>query len=100
MCKVLKVSVSGYCYWLKHPVGLRQSKETELLSQIRQIHTSSKGRYGSPRIAHELKDRGIKASRNRVARLMNKGNIKSILHGVPRTKNTAYKPRIPNMTVR
>lgn len=79
MCKVLKVSISGYYYWRKHPVGARQTKEAQLLNHIQTIHRGSHGRYGSPRIADELKERGVKASRNRVARLMNKANIKSIV---------------------
>jgi putative transposase len=70
---------------LKHPVGVRQLKETELLTQIYQ---ASHCRYGSPRIADELKDGGVKACRNRVARLMNKGNIKSILHKKYRVQTT------------
>jgi putative transposase len=79
MCKVLKVSISGYYYWRKHPVGTRQTKEAHLLSHIQTIYTGSHGRYGSPRIADELKERGVNASRNRVARLMNKANIRSII---------------------
>jgi putative transposase len=79
MCKVLKVSISGYYYWRKHPVGERQTKEAHLLSHIQTIYTGSHGRYGSPRIADELKERGVNASRNRVARLMNKADIRSII---------------------
>lgn len=79
MCKVLKVSISGYYYWCKHPVGTRQTKEAELLTHIQTIYKSSHGRYGSPRIADELKEQGVKASRNRVARLMSKANIRSII---------------------
>ncbi|PRY25867.1 helix-turn-helix protein [Spirosoma oryzae] len=62
MCKVLNVSSSGYYYWRKHPVGVRQIKHDQLLTHIRQVHTQSQGRYGSPRIANELRDRGVKTS--------------------------------------
>ena len=68
MCKVLNVSSIGYYYWCKHPVGARQLKQSKLVDHIRQVHTQSGGRYGSPRIASELGERGVKASRNRVAR--------------------------------
>ena len=68
MCKVLKVSVSGYYYWLKHPVSSRTVKEQALLVDIHRVYEDSKKRYGSPRIASELKQLGIWASRPRVAR--------------------------------
>ena len=66
---MLKVSSSGYYYWRKHPVGVRQLKQDQLLDDIRQVHAQSQSRYGSPRIADELRERGVKMSRNRVARL-------------------------------
>ena len=59
MCKVLKVSSSGYYYWHKHPVSARQLKQDQLLDDIRQVHTQSQSRYGSPRIADELRERGV-----------------------------------------
>ncbi|WP_394851344.1 IS3 family transposase [Pontibacter diazotrophicus] len=62
MCKVLQVSTSGYYYWLKHPVGIRADKEQELVEQIKQVYEQSKRRYGSPRIAVELKEQGIHVS--------------------------------------
>lgn len=93
MCQVLKVTgppggSSGYYYWRKHPVGARQLKQNQLLADIRQIHTESQCRYGSPRIADELRDRGVKASRNRVARLMRKAAIRSIMYKKYRIQTT------------
>ncbi len=79
MCKVMKVSVSGYYYWLKYPVSSQTVKEQALLVDINRVYNDSKRRYGSPRIASELREQGISVSRPRVARLMNKANIKSII---------------------
>lgn len=44
MCKVLKVSTSGYYYWLKNPVGLRILKQNILLADIRKVYNDSKKR--------------------------------------------------------
>ncbi|QCR21132.1 hypothetical protein C1N53_01330 [Pontibacter sp. SGAir0037] len=88
MCKVLKVSTSGFYYWLQHPVGARELKERELVGQIKQVHKQSGSRYGSPRISFELRDRGIRASRPRVARLMRKHQIKSIVRKSYRVQTT------------
>ncbi|QNT15664.1 IS3 family transposase [Empedobacter stercoris] len=43
------------------------------------MYTLYKGRYGSPRIAKELESLGIKVSKQRVARLMKKHALRSIL---------------------
>ena len=85
---MLKVSSSGYYYWRKHPVGARQLKQSQLLDDIRQVHAQSQSRYGSPRIADELRERGVKASRNRVARLMRKAAIRSIMYKKYRVQTT------------
>src|SRR5660397_93160 len=48
------------------------------MEQIRSIHKKSKGTYGSPRITEELKVKYVHVSRPRVARIMQKANIRSI----------------------
>lgn len=88
MCKVLKVSVSGYYYWLKHPISTREIKQQALLADIHKVYEDSKKRYGSPRITTELRELGIWASRPRVARLMKKANIKSIIRKKYRIQTT------------
>ena len=50
MCSVLKVSVSGYYYWLTAPVGPRAQSHMQLVAEIKSIYQQRKGRYGSPRI--------------------------------------------------
>ena len=77
MCKVLKVSKSGYYKWLKSRPSKRYIENQALMKQIREIHNRSKQTYGSPRITHELLDCRVKVSRPRVARLMKKAGIRS-----------------------
>ena len=74
MCKVLKISRSGYYYWLKHPEGRTKKRNKELLLQIKIIYKNSKGTYGSPRITKELQMSGVKVSQKTVANLMRKNN--------------------------
>ncbi|WP_157816245.1 IS3 family transposase [Spirosoma pollinicola] len=95
MCKVLKVSSSGYYYWRKHPVGVRQLKQAQLLDHIREVHAQSESRYGSPGIADELRERGVKTSRNRVARLMHKAAIRSIMYKKYRVQTTDSSHNYP-----
>ena len=72
----------------KHPVGSRVVKEQALLLDIHRIYEDSKKRYGSPRITSELKEQGLSVSRPRVARLMKKANIKSIIRKKYRVQTT------------
>lgn len=95
MCQIFKVSASGYYYWLQHPVGTRAVKEQELLSRIKQVYQKSKGRYGSPRIAVELKAQGVMTSRPRVARLMQKAGIRSIIRQKYRVQTTDSNHNYP-----
>jgi transposase InsO family protein len=77
MCKVLKVSRSGYYHSLKALESKRAKENKNLLSLIKQEHKKSKERYGSPRIHQALKAKQVQASRPRVARLMQKAQIKA-----------------------
>lgn len=85
---MLKVSISGFYYWLMHPVGLRERKEQQLLASVEEVYRQSKCRYGSPRISFE---QGIIASRPRVARLMRKHHIRSIVRKKYRVQTTDSK---------
>ncbi|WP_370634369.1 IS3 family transposase [Pedobacter sp. Leaf132] len=44
-----------------------------------EIHSDSKKVYGIPRIAAKLAEKGIQASRPRVARIMRKAGIQSVI---------------------
>jgi putative transposase len=88
MCQVLQVSVSGFYYWLQHPVSVREKKQQKLLASIKEVYQKSSCRYGSPRIAVELREQGIMASRPRVARLMRKAHLRSITRKKYRVQTT------------
>ena len=70
MCRVLKVSSSGYYAWLRRPPSGRAQADAVLRPHVEQIHQRSRGTYGAPRIQAELAEQGRGISRKRVARLM------------------------------
>lgn len=79
MCRVFGVNGSSFYYWLKNPQGKRAIDDDYLMKEISKIYAESKGSYGSPRITAELCSRGIFVSRPRVARLMRRLGIKSVI---------------------
>lgn len=77
MCRVLGVSRSGYYRWRQRPESRRAREDRQLLVRIRAVHQKSRGRYGSPRVHRELKRQGQECGKNRVARLMRQGGLRS-----------------------
>ncbi len=70
LCRVLGVSPSGYYAWRSRAVSERSISDAALTERIQEIHEYSRGTYGAPRIHAELKKRGWRVSKKRVARLM------------------------------
>ena len=75
MCRVLTVSRSGYADWLKRPPSVRQVENAHILVRARAAHKASNGTYGSPRIHLDLLAEGISCGVNRLARIMEVGQI-------------------------
>jgi putative transposase len=92
MCRVLKVSASGYYAWRSRPPSARQQANEQLLEAIRQEHQVSRCTYGSPRIHARLKQQGIEGGRHRVARLM---QANGIVGRAPRGKRPVTTQREP-----
>lgn len=78
MCRVLKVSTSGYYAWLERPPSRRSIEDAVLVERIRAIHAESDATYGMPRVRAELIDQGVKISGKRVARLMRANAIRGV----------------------
>jgi putative transposase len=70
LCRVLRVSASGYYDWLERSPSRRARGNAELMQRISEIHRTSDATYGVPRIHAELAEQGIVAGHNRIARLM------------------------------
>jgi len=79
MCSVFKVSRSRFYTWLSNGSSNTAIENQTLTEKIRVIHENSKQTYGSPRVTYELIKQDVKVSRPRVARLMKKARIRSIV---------------------
>lgn len=79
MCKVLKVSQSGYYRWKIAAISKRLQKKNVLKEKITSLYFESKQRYGSPRITMELNILGYQISRITAAKYMRELGLKSKL---------------------
>ena len=70
LCRVLEVSRQGFYAQQHRPEAARHAVDRRLSGEIVAIHRASRRCYGSPRIHAELRARGHRTSRKRVARLM------------------------------
>jgi transposase InsO family protein len=77
MCRVLKVSPSGFYTWSGRGSSGREIDDARLIDKIRCIYEATGGAYGLRRIHRQLLADGESCSRNRVARLMRKCGIKA-----------------------
>jgi putative transposase len=77
MCRVLKVSRSGYYAWKLRPESPRVSQDRRMAVIIAAIQHMVRRVYGAPRMHRELTARGEKIGRKRVARVMKQNGLQS-----------------------
>jgi putative transposase len=108
ICRVVKVSRAAYYRWRTGREAKRITKDRELKAIIVAIHDEHRGRYGAPRICDELRDRGWRVSRKRVARCMRELNrislrrkrfrtSKRVAHSIPDLIQRQFYADAPNI---
>ena len=70
MCSALGVTRQGHYAWRSRGPSGRERRDAELASMIAEVHEASRGVYGAPKVFAELRRRGVRTSRKRVARIM------------------------------
>ena len=76
MCRTLDVSPSGYYAWQTRPRPARAVDDERLGRDIEAAHQVSRGTYGSPRMARELRAQGRAVSTKRIARIMREKGLR------------------------
>jgi putative transposase len=101
MCRILRVSRSGYYAWRKRRPSRREEANKGLLEHIREVHRGSRNTYGSPRITDALKEQGIVCGKNRVARIMRDSGIRvKIKRRFKKTTDSGHGyPVAPNLLI-
>jgi putative transposase len=93
MCRVLRVSRSGFYEWLHKPLSDRAIENQRLLELIRASYAASGGVYGAPRVFQDVREVGETCGKHRVARLMRAHKIKA-LRGYRAPRAIAGRPSI------
>ena len=93
MCRLLKVSRSGFYAWLKRPVSPRQQRRIRVVEAVEATFAAFKQRYGAPRLTQELNAKGISCSLNHVALLLQEKGLRA-----RNGKSFKYRPRIESKT--
>ncbi len=75
LCRVMGASRSGYYKYLKTKHENKIDPDFELIARVRQIHSDTRGNYGSRRMSGQLRDDGYDVGRYRARSLMNKADV-------------------------
>jgi putative transposase len=92
LCRVLRVSRSGFYAWLNRAPSQRRQRALTLIGRIRSSHAASRGTYGSPRVTADLNAQGVRACRNTIAKYMRENRLRSRIKRrfVPRTTDSNH----------
>ncbi|MBK8039491.1 MAG: transposase [Verrucomicrobiaceae bacterium] len=89
-CRALGVSRSGYHAHLRKQQRPRRRQDAQLATEIHAAFIASRATYGSPRLVHALRAKGLRHGNNRIARLMREQHlrVRQKRRFVPRTTVT------------
>ena len=77
LCRVLRVSRSGYYAWQTRPESARCVRDRQLLPAIERVHAEARETYGARKTWVALNHAGIRCGKHRVARLRRDAGIEA-----------------------
>ena len=78
LCSVLGVTRAGYYAWRCRAPSARRQRDLELEPLLRAAFSESLETYGAPRLHAELRARGVRVGKKRVARLMRELSLQGV----------------------
>lgn len=79
LCRLLRVSRSGFYAWRNREPSAHALEDARLGTLVVLAYREGRGAYGSPRVLRELRARGERTSRKRVARLMREQGLVGLM---------------------
>lgn len=95
LCALYEVSTSGYYGWIGREPSKRDVADADLARRIKAAHAESRKTYGSPRVAKELRKKGVRCSRKRVARIMRQNGLQGVQKARFRPRTTDSRHDLP-----
>ena len=95
MCSALGVTRQGHYAWRSRGPSRRDLRDAELASMIAEVHEASRGVYGAPKVFAELRRRGERTSRKRVARIMRENGRAGATRGCAKRPKGGAKRAAP-----
>jgi putative transposase len=102
LCRVMKVSRSGYYQWASRKPCARELEDRRLWPKIEALHYRRREAYGAVRLRDDLREMGERCSVHRIARLKRANSLwtKRRRRFVLTTKAHAGHARYPNLLQR
>jgi putative transposase len=99
LCRVMKVSRSGYYQWLTRKPCARQIEDRRLWPKIKALHNKRRQAYGAVRLRNDLRAMGERCSVHRIARLKRANGLwtRRRRRFLLSTKADAGQARYPNV---
>jgi len=96
LCLALEVSRSGFYDHTHKANKPRRVQDRVLAQEVREAFVESRHTYGTPRLRYELRDRGHRCGRRRLARLMRQEGLRALQKGrfIPRTTDSAHGRKV------
>ncbi len=76
LCRVLKVSASGYYAWVDRPISKWARQEARLEAEIKAAHRRTRQVYGAEKLQHDLAEHDIRVGVCRIKRIRRKLGIR------------------------
>lgn len=95
MCSALGVARRGRYAWRRRGPSAHDLRDAELARPIPGVYESSRGIYGAPKAHMELRRRGFRTSRKRVARIMRDNGRSGATRGCARRPKGTPKAAAP-----
>jgi hypothetical protein len=95
ICRVLRVSTSGYYEWRSRRPSMRDVDDAHLIDTIRDLHQLARGTYGVRRVHAELVlGRRLRIGHGRVWRLMRLAGLQGVHHRKWRRSGSGRLPAV------
>ena len=76
MCRLLKVSRSGYYEWRHRPPRTQTAADQQLQDKVQHYFAQGRGTYGTRRLKHLLAQEGLRVSRRRIGRMLTQAGLR------------------------